>query len=180
MSANLRLVTESGDFPWPDTGELIPATEAVHRIRDLEDRLAGYKRTIDKQAREIGVLARRVAEDEDPHHHPLGAEIVALIERWKTYCHHVNAKMSADRVKLVKARIRDGYTTAQIALAIDGLAAAPYVVNAQRRPTGTDSQRYDQLKHALRGGEELERFANLGHQARKAGAIGWPAYEETA
>lgn len=186
MSANLRLVTDAGDFPWPDTGELIPATEAVHRIRDLEDRLAGYKRTIDKQAREIGVLARRVAEDEDPAAHPNGPEIVALIERWRSGAHHPQARISADRVKLVKARIRDGYpitadehlpSEPTLELAVDGICSHPFVTNGGRAPTGKPSNRHDRLGICLGGGESVESFARLGHAARKAGWTpegGWP------
>lgn len=165
--ANLQLVN-------PDTGEV---EERDSLIADLEDRIEGYRKTCDKQAREIGALARRIAEEDDPAAHPLGKEIVALIERWKLGAGHAKSKTSGDRIKLVKARLKDGYSVEQIALAIDGLAAHPYVVNAQRRPRGKDSQRYDQLKNALNGGQDLERFANLGHNARKAGWTpeeGWP------
>lgn len=158
---SLRLVN-------PETGEV---EERDSLIADLEDQLAGYRKTCDKQAREIGALSRRIAEEDDPNSHPLGAEIVALINHWRQQTGHTNAKVSADRVKLVKARLRDGYDPDTIALAIDGLASAPYVVNAQRVPEGKESQRYDQLKHALKGGQELERFANLGHHARKQGRI---------
>lgn len=177
---NLRLVGDTAvdTFPWPDTGELISFTDAAYRIRDLTDERDGLLKLTAKQARENAALQRRVAEDADPSTHPQGAEIVALIERWRIHCNHENAKTSADRVKLIRARLHDGYTPEQIALAIDGLAAAPYVVNAQRRSEGKDSQRYDQLKHALNGGQDLERFANLGHNARKAGWTpegGWPA-----
>lgn len=67
--ANLQLVN-------PATGEV---EERDSLIADLEDRVEGYRKTCDKQAREIGALARRIAEDEDPAAHPLGKEIVALI-----------------------------------------------------------------------------------------------------
>lgn len=179
---NLRLVGDdaASSFPWPETGEILSIADAHYRIRDLQDERDGLLKLTAKQARENAALARRVAEDADPSTHPQGAEIVALIERWRTYCNHRNAKMSADRVKLIRARLHDGYTPEQIALAIDGLAAAPYVVNAQRRSEGKDSQRYDQLKHALNGGQDLERFANLGHRARKQGAVTWPEYDSQA
>lgn len=138
-----------------------------YRIRDLEDLNAGLRATVDKQARAIGVLERKLSAD-DPEQHPQRAEINALIERWKERLGHPKAKASKDRFDLIKARLKDGYTVEQIELAIDGLAAFPYVVNAQRSATGKDSQRYDQLKHCLKGGMELERFANLGFQARRA------------
>lgn len=181
MEAALRLVSDTTPgFPWPGTGESLSVEEAHRRIADLTDARDGLLALTEKQARDNRRLEKRIEVEEDPHSHPQGAEIVALIERWRTYCRHEKAKLSVDRVKLVKARLADGYSPAEIALAIDGLAAAPYVVNAQRGATGKESQRYDQLKHALNGGQDLERFANLGYRARKSGAIGWPEYDATA
>lgn len=140
---------------------------------DLEDELAGAYQTIKIQNRKIGTLERKVAEEADPLNHPKGKEIVALIERWMRATGHEKSKISDDRVKLVKARLRDGYTPEQIALAIDGLAANPFVVNAQRRPEGKPSQRYDQLDHCLKGGQKLEQFAVMGHKARAEGLVTW-------
>lgn len=176
--ANLRLVTEAGDFPWPGTGELVPVTEAHHRILDMQDKLDGYKQTVDKQARDIGVLNRRITEEEDPNSHPKGKEIVALIERWRTGANHPSAKISADRVKLVKARIKDTYPIRSddplpaeptLELAVDGICSHPFVVNGQRVRNGTAAQRHDRLGIALGGGEKVEEFARLGYAARKQG-----------
>lgn len=180
--ANLRLVGDdaASSFPWPETGEVLSITDAHYRIRDLIDERDGLLKLTAKQARVNAQLERRVAEDESAESHAKGKEIVELIERWKVRCHHEKARTSGDRVKLIKARLRDGYSTAEIALAIDGLAALPYVVNAQRRPTGKESHRFDQLSHALKSGEKVEHFANLGHQARKQGVVTWPEYDSGA
>jgi len=165
MSArpSLRLVN-------PETGEI---EERDSYIADLEDKVEGYRKTCEKQAREIGSLTRRITEDEDPNAHPLGKEIVELIERWKRGAGHRKSKTSADRVKFVKARLKDGYTVEQIELAIDGICAFPFVANGQRVPNGTASQRHDRLGIALGGGEKLEEFARLGHIARKQGLVTW-------
>ncbi len=185
-AGHLRLVGDTAtDVVWPETGELLSPTDATHRIRDLLDRIEGYKRTIDKQAREIGALSRRVAEDEDPGTHPQGAEIVALIERWMRGAGHAKAKLSADRVKLVKARIRDGYSLsapwppseATLELAVDGICSHPYVTNGHRTRDGKSSNRHDRLGICLGGGEKVEEFARLGYAARQAGwtpESGWP------
>lgn len=158
--ANLQLVN-------PDTGEI---EERDSLIADLEDRIEGYRKTCDKQAREIGALARRIAEEDDPATHPLGKEIVALIERWKLGAGHAKSKTSADRVKAVKARLKDGYSIEQLELAVDGISAYPYIgTGGQRFATGKPAQRHDRLGIALGGGEAVERFAVLGYAARKAG-----------
>lgn len=182
----LTAVPDDG-FLWPDgSGEILSLADATYRIRDLLDERDGLLTLTAKQARENARLARRVAEDEDPNAHPQGAEIVALIERWKLGAGHPKSKVSADRVKLVKARIKDGYAItdddpfpdhATLELAIDGIAAHPFVVNGQRVPAGKPSQRHDRLGIALGGGEEVEKFARLGYAARKAGwrpETGWP------
>ena len=140
---------------------------------DLEDELAGAYVTIKKQNREIGTLRRKVEEEADPLSHPKGREIVQLIERWMVATGHPNSKVSDDRVKLVKARLKDGYTIEQLELAIDGLGAYRYVVNAQRKSEGKESQRHDRLGIALGGGEDVEKFAVMGHRARKAGLVTW-------
>ena len=140
---------------------------------DARDTIAGLLETIKNQARKIGSLERRITEEEDPLSHAKGTEIIGLIERWKIATGHPKSKTSADRVKLIKSRLRDGYSVEQIELAIDGLASHPFVVNAQRRAEGKDSQRYDQLEHCLKGGQKLEQFAVLGHQARQAGLVTW-------
>lgn len=169
----------------PETGEVHDGpsySDLLHQTRDLEDQLAGFKVTCEKQAREIGSLRRRIADDEDPTTHPQGKEIVALIERWMRGTRHNKAKVSADRVKLVKSRLRDGYpltsddeypAEATLELAVDGIAAYPFVVNGQRVREGKPSQRHDRLGIALAGGEKVEEFARLGYQARKAGIVTW-------
>ena len=154
---HLRLVN-------PETGEV---TEWDSHVADLEDRIAGLKVTIDKQAREIGRLTRKLEAEDPQEHHPKRREISELIDYWKQQTGHTNSRNSKDRFDLVRARLKDGYDFPTLRLAIDGLAALPYVVNAQRRSEGKPSQRYDQLTHALKSGEKVEQFANLGHQARR-------------
>ena len=158
----LRLVDQA-------TGELI---ETDRRIADLEDKVAGLQTTLGMQARKLGQYEREKAKA-DPRMDSRYGELKKIVNRWKRATGHEKSMISDDRLKLVRARLKDGYTIEQIELAIDGLAACPYVVDAQRVRTGKPSQRYDQLEHALKGGAKLERFAVLGHKARKAGIVTW-------
>jgi len=179
---NLRLVDpETGEIRSPDEhAEALEqqVRELQHQVRDLEDLREGNRKTIEKQSREIGVLTRKVREEADPTHHPQGAEIVELIERWMQAAGHPKAKVSDDRVKTIKARIREGYeitsedplpTHPTLELAVDGIAAFPFVVNGTRVRNGEPSHRHDRLGIALGGGEKVEEFSRLGYQARKAG-----------
>lgn len=177
--ANLRLVgdTAADTFPWPETGELLSFTDAHSRIEDLKDRVAGMHAEVERLARDKVRLERRIAADEDPTNHAQGAEIVALIERWKQATGHTKSKVSGDRVKAVKARLAEDYTIEQLELALDGIAAFPYVgTGGQRFREGKKAQRHDRIGIALGGGEAVERFAVLGHEARAKGWTpeGWP------
>jgi hypothetical protein len=134
----------------------------------MEAELLGLLATTRSQAKQIGRLEREVKRLDDAEvHHPQRKEIVRIVEVWREVTNHPNAKVSRDRIELVKARLKDGYNLDQIELAVRGLGANPYVVNAKRSPTGKPSQRYDQMKHALSGGEKLEALANLGAQIAK-------------
>lgn len=171
-ASHLRLVGDdaASSFPWPETGEVLSITDAHYRIRDLIDERDGLLKLTAKQARVNAQLERRVAEDESAESHAKGKEIVELIERWKAGTGHPKSKTSGDRIKLVKARLKDGYSVEQLELAIDGIAAYPYVgTGGQRFRDGKPGQRHDRLGIALGGGEAVEKFAVLGHEARKAG-----------
>lgn len=138
------------------------------------DTIAGLLEIVEKAGRTIGSLERRIKEEEDPAHHPRGKEITALIERWKVATGHNRSKVSGDRVKAIKSRFAEGYTTEQLELAIDGIAAFPYVgTGGQRFREGKEAQRHDRLGIALGGGEAVEKFAVLGYEARKRGLVTW-------
>lgn len=153
-----------------ETGEVAPDAPSYavlqQRLIAAEELNLGQEATIKSQAAAIGRLKRQIEQD-DPAHHPQSKDISDLIDHWKEATGHPRAKLSKDRFDVVKARLKDGYSFEQLRLAIDGIAAFPYVVNGQRVAAGKPSQRHDALSLALKGGENLERFANLGALARK-------------
>jgi hypothetical protein len=132
---------------------------AVEDVAHLESEVRRLRRKIDR------LEADKARErDEDPQR----TQIIDLIERWKMATGHPRANAhTADRFDLVKARLREGYTVEDLKLAIDGIGHYRYVVNGQRSRTGTKGQRHDRLGICLGGGEQVEKFANLGHQAKK-------------
>lgn len=145
-------------------GEIAPCPNCQERDEEIEGLIA----TVKEQARRMAKYERelkRYAEAEE--HHPHRKEILELIDYWRKATGHERSKASKDRVDLIKARLKDGYSFDQIRLAVDGLAAFPYVRDGRRVASGKPSERFDQLKHALKGGQELERFAVLGYQANQ-------------
>lgn len=125
---------------------------AERRIRKLER---------EKRALEEDAMAKREGD-------PQRQVILELIDKWRRCTGHPKANIyAADRFDVVKARLRENYTVEQIELAVEGIGAFRYVVDAQRVRHGSPGQRHDRLGIALGGGENLERMAVLGHQAKK-------------
>lgn len=77
-----------------------------------------------------------------------------IFEHWKRTLDHPHARLTPDRVRAVRARLRDGYTERQILGAIDGCASSPFHIGENE--TGT---RYDDLTLICRSGSKLEGFA---------------------
>lgn len=132
--------------------ELQDLENAEKRIRKLER---------EKRAMEEDQAAKREAD-------PDRQQILGIIDLWRRVTGHPKANIyAADRFDVVKARLRENYTVEQIELAVEGIGAFRYVVDAQRVRRGSPGQRHDRLGIALGGGENLERMAVLGHQAKK-------------
>ena len=79
--------------------------------------------------------------------------ITRIFDRWKRTLDHPQARLTPDRVRVIKARMREGYTERQIMLAIEGCAASPYHIG--ENDSGT---RYDDLTLICRSGSKLEAF----------------------
>lgn len=157
--AHLRAVVEG------ETGELFvqPCPRCIDvELGDLENaerRIRKLER--EKRALEADQIAKREAD-------PQRQVILDLIDKWRRCTGHPRANLYAgDRFDHVKARLREDYSPEQIELALEGIGAFPYVGPEGRMRTGTPGQRHDRLGIALGGGESLERFCNLGYQARK-------------
>lgn len=147
-----------------ETGELhtgCPRCQdvAVGDLDNAERRIRKLER--EKRALEEDQMAKREAD-------PQRQVILDIVDKWRIATGHPKANIyAADRFDVVKARLRENYTVEQVELAVEGIGAFRYVVDAQRVRHGSPSQRHDRLGIALGGGEALERFAVLGHQARK-------------
>ena len=144
------------------TGEI-----ACPRCQDLR---AGDIENMERENRKLLRRIRKLERDKEAEREddPERMDILALIDRWKVKTGHPKSNAAAaDRFDVVKARLREGYTIEQLELAIDGIGHYRYVVQGTRSTTGTPSQRHDRLGIALGGGEAVERFAVLGHRARK-------------
>lgn len=145
-----------------------------HITTTARDTIAGLLDIIEKSGRTIGALERRLREESDPDHHPKGKEIRDLFDRWKLGANHPKAILGGPRVKLVKARLKDGYpiqgdNEASLELAIDGICAYPFQVYDRRSAKGRKQDRRDDFELALKDEKHVESLARLGWKARREG-----------
>lgn len=79
-----------------------------------------------------------------------GAEVQSIFNYWRNATGHKQAKLTQDRARKIRARLREGYSVKFILTAIDGAAFAPH-----RNERGVP---YDDLELICRNGSKLEQF----------------------
>lgn len=175
-AAPLRLVSDdpAEGFPWPLTGELISIPDAHHRIQELKEGKDALHRLLEERERKYRRQEKLLEEEANPLSHPKGKEIVDLFERWKQGSGHPKALLGLNRMKLIKARLKDGYpikgdNEASLELAIDGICAYPYAVYDKRFAEGRKQDRRDDFELALKDEKHVESLARLGWTARREG-----------
>lgn len=156
----------------PATGEIQPHAPTYHRaleeLQNLGQDVANLERENTRLLRKIRSLERD--KEKERQGYTERDKVLALIERWKQATNHPRSNANgADRFDLIRARRKEKFEWDILELAIDGIGAYPYVVNGERKPNGKRSQRHDRLGIPMAGSEAVEKFANLGHQARKDG-----------
>lgn len=83
-----------------------------------------------------------------------------LFRYWQVECDHQTAKPTPERITKVLARLREGYTAAEVRKAIDGAKHDAYEDGGKR---------YDDLELICRNGTKLEDFITRGQ--KHTGAI---------
>lgn len=76
-----------------------------------------------------------------------------IFEHWRVKCGHEKARYGQDRAKHINARLREGYTVADLKQAIDGCAASEWHM-------GKNPQRvkYDELSRIVANSEQVDKF----------------------
>lgn len=74
-----------------------------------------------------------------------------LFVYWQEQCQHQRARLTPERARCIVARLKEGYSEADIRSAIDGAARAAHV----NEDTG---QKYDDITLICRNGSKLESF----------------------
>ncbi len=77
-----------------------------------------------------------------------------LFRYWQRECEHTAARPTPERLSKVVARLRDGYSAAEIRKAIDGAKHSAF--------ENDDGKRFDDLELICRNGTKLEQFIERG------------------
>lgn len=85
------------------------------------------------------------------------ATAIELFVYWQAQCDHMQAKPTPERMTAIQARLRDGYTAAEIRKAIDGAKHAAFVADGGKR--------FDDITLICRNGSKLEDFIARGVRA---------------
>lgn len=105
----------------------------------------------DRVSPEPGKITRERTNNRSPNGDPAICERVFAY--WQKLWEHPRARLDAKRKRAIKARLKDGYTEADLIRAIDGCKATPFNNGDNDR-----GQRYDGLTLILRDAEHVDRF----------------------
>lgn len=124
--------------------------------------LALFLSSISERCRSAGLSiqpsqhAINVTIGADPKSDP--GVIGRVFAHWRRVVNRPAAKLTQERRAKIVARLREGYTEADLVAAIDGCAASPF-----HRGENESGSRYDDLTLIFRNGSKLESF--LGRAA---------------
>ncbi len=162
-------MSDPRDYIHPETGEIYVPKE------DLENVEAELR----KVRRRVKALERGKEKEREAYRER--SKVIAAITYYAELTGHPNMNVNAsDRFDMIVQRRKEQYPfgdpleeapqepCATICLAIEGLAAFPYVGPQGRQShNGGGSKKHDRMGIALGAGEDLERFARLGWLARR-------------
>lgn len=152
---------------------------AERRLRTLEaeyeklaEDYAGIQRNFMREQREVTRLRRELvpARQRSPRHKLLQE----LAAEWKhqTGHHRALVPLEGKRCQAINraldllmadkdAALSEAQAAQRIRRAFVGAGRYPFVVNKQRSPTGTESQRYDDVDTVLRDEKQIEKLISL-------------------
>ncbi len=127
---------------------------------------------------EVAKLARRIIDHTQPEQPTLPgvpapepeppskvderrAAVMRLFVHWQVACDHRTAKPTTERLTCIMARLKEGYSEAEVRKGIDGASAHAHV-------NETTGVRYDDLTLICRNGSRLENFIQRGVAATGA------------
>ena len=87
---------------------------------------------------------------------PPSGETAEVFAYWQIAMGHPQARLDAKRERAIKARLKDGYTVAQLCIAIDGCKLSPHHMGQNDSRTV-----YDDVELICRDGPKVDKFIAL-------------------
>ena len=88
--------------------------------------------------------------------------VLAVFTHWQIIMDHKRAKIDMVRARVIRERMRDGYTVEDLCLAIDGCAASAFHMGENK-----DRTVYDSITLILRDADHVDKFIKSGEVAHK-------------
>lgn len=135
------------------------ARELATRLAKLTHQYLDGKLELPKLAKELRALADWIdpaGVTQQPVEAPTGVES-EIFRYWQQRMGKPNAKLTPDRRAKIRARLKEGYTPAQIKQAIDAVANSPF-----HRGSNENGQEYVDLTLICRTGSKLEQHIDQG------------------
>jgi hypothetical protein len=134
-------------------GQLVMLTEDIANLeRDLRSKRSHIKRLQSKQ----DMMLR-----EDPLHHPA----MNVLNHWKATCSPKARELAGTRLERVLARLRAGYTEAELKRACDGYALQPYVVAGKRSHEGPKDAWHADAELIFRDAKHVDQGLRIADRA---------------
>jgi hypothetical protein len=94
-------------------------------------------------------------------------DVVAVFDYWRSKTGHTNAKLCAKRRRLIAARLREGYSAADLCQAIDGNQASPF-----HQGENEHGRVFDAIELIFRSAEKVDGFIKCLSAPKRARSSG--------
>ena len=95
---------------------------------------------------------------------PVDSAASEVFTYWQQKLSHPTAKLDAKRLKAIKGRLADGYTVADLCLAVDGCAYDPFSQGQNDRQAV-----YDDIELICRDGPKVDKFKRIAERGPPTG-----------
>jgi hypothetical protein len=143
---------------WPDNIKRFASSP--HELASSQDEVASSYSEVTSSPHEIKKEPSRKEpkKKETTLSSPNGSTAVQeVFSYWQESLEHPQARLTPERERVIRARLREGYTVEVIKKAIDGCRASPF-----HRGQNERGQAYDDLTLICRNGSKLESFVSVG------------------
>ena len=148
----------------PECGSVLEQmTAQIERLQELIEYERGRRERceteLDRKRAQITRMTRQ--QDQDVLEGPRRKEANEVLEYWRKTCMPKAKTLNGDRLKNVTARLKEGFSVAELQRCAWGYAQQPYVTNVGRCEVGLPKQRFVDAELIYRSEQHVERGLSL-------------------